>query len=90
MNTIQFKSVSKILVFDNFERFCPRTATLYFWSLFCSLQLELARLNYINREIETFKRFLVMQNTLVKVMHRKIVFVKVESSVIEIFENVHW
>jgi len=30
-----------------------------------------------------------MQNTLVKVMHRKIVFVKVESSVIEIFENVH-
>jgi len=30
MNTIRFKSVSKILVFDNFERFCPRTATLYF------------------------------------------------------------
>jgi len=28
--------------------------------------------------------------TLVKVMHRKIVFVKVESSVIEISESVHW
>ena len=31
-----------------------------------------------------------MQKTLVKVMHRKIVFVKVESSVIEISEMVHW
>jgi len=30
-----------------------------------------------------------MQKTLVKVMHRKIVFVKVESSVIEISESVH-
>jgi len=30
-----------------------------------------------------------MQKTLVKVMHRKIVFVKVESSVIEISEMVH-
>jgi len=28
--------------------------------------------------------------TLVKVMHRKIVFVKVESSVIELSESVHW
>jgi len=28
--------------------------------------------------------------TLVKVIHRKIVFVKVESSVIEISESVHW
>jgi len=27
---------------------------------------------------------------LVKVMHRKFVFVKVESSVIEISESVHW
>jgi len=51
---------------------------------FCSLQLELARLNYMNRKIETFKRCLVLQKTLVKVMHRNIVFVKVESSVIEI------
>jgi len=31
-----------------------------------------------------------MQKTLVKVMHRKIVFVKVESSIIEISESVHW
>jgi len=30
-----------------------------------------------------------MQKTLVKVMHRKIVFVKVESSVIEISESVY-
>ena len=30
-----------------------------------------------------------MPKTLVKVMYRKIVFVKVESSVIEIFESVH-
>ena len=40
----------------------------------------------MNRENETVKRFLVMQKTLVTVMHRKIVFVKVESSVIEISE----
>ena len=57
---------------------------------FCSLQLELARLNYMNRKIETFKRWLVMQKTLVKVIHRNIVFVKVESSVIEISVSVHW
>jgi len=31
-----------------------------------------------------------MQKTLVKVMHLKIVFVKVESSVIEISESIHW
>jgi len=31
----------------------------------------------------------MMPKTLVKVMYRKIVFVKVESSVIEIFESVH-
>jgi len=30
-----------------------------------------------------------MQKTLVKVMHRTIVFVKVESSIIEISESVH-
>jgi len=30
-----------------------------------------------------------MQKTLVKVMHLKIVFVKVESSVIEISESIH-
>jgi len=30
------------------------------------------------------------EKTLVKVMHRKIVFVKVESSVIKISESVHW
>ena len=38
------------------------------------------------RKIETFERVLVVQQTLVKVEHRKIVFVKVESSVTE---NVH-
>jgi len=32
----------------------------------------------------------VLQKTLVKLMHRKIVFVKVKSSVIEISERVHW
>jgi len=47
-------------------RFCPRTATLNFWRWFCSLQLELAIPNYMNRKIETFKRRLVMQITLVK------------------------
>jgi len=31
-----------------------------------------------------------MQKTLVKVMQRKVVFVKVESSIIEISESVHW
>ena len=31
-----------------------------------------------------------MQKTLVKVMHRKIFFVKVESSVIEISERIQW
>jgi len=36
----------------------------------------------MNRKIEPFKRCLVMQNTLVNVMHRKLVFVIVESSVI--------
>jgi len=36
----------------------------------------------MNRKIETFK-------TLVQVMHRKLVLVKIESSVIEISENVH-
>jgi len=43
----------------------------------------------MNRMIETFKRHLVMQKTLVKVMHCKNVFVKVESSVIEISESGH-
>ena len=58
--------------------------------MFCSLQLELERPNYMNRNIEPFKRCLVMQRTLVKSMHRKIVYVKVESSVIKISESVHW
>ena len=74
-----------------FDRSCPRTATLYCWRGFCSFQLELARPNYINGTVETFKRFLVMQKkTLVKFEHCKIIFVKVESSVIEISENFHW
>ena len=60
-----------------------KNATLYFWRWFCSLQLEPAIQNYMNRKIETFK-------TLVQVMHRKLVLVKMESSVIEISENVHW
>ena len=38
-------------------------------------------MKYINRKIETFEKFLVMQKALVKFKHRKIVFVKVESSV---------
>ena len=71
-------------------RFCPRTATLNSWRWFSSLQLERARPNHMNRKIETFKRCLVMQKTLVKVMHRKIVFVKVESSVVEISKSLHW
>jgi len=44
----------------------------------------------MNQNNETFQKCLVMQKTLVKVMHRKIVCVKVESSVIEISESVHW
>ena len=55
--------------------------TLYFWHWFSSFQLELARPKYINRKIETFERFLMLQKALVKFKHRKIVFVKVESSV---------
>ena len=31
-----------------------------------------------------------MQKTLVKVMHRKIVYVKVESNVIKISESINW
>ena len=78
--------MNKILVFLTFL-----TTNYYnFWRWFCSLQLELSRPNYMNRNIETFKRCLVMKKTLVKVMHRKIVFVEVESSVIEISESVHW
>ena len=76
--------------FKYFGRFCLRTAALNFWRWFCSLQLELARPNSMNLKIETFKRCLVMQKKLVKVMHRKIVLVKVESNVIEISERVHW
>jgi len=68
---------------STYVRFCPRTATLYCWRWFYSLQFELARPNYMNRKIETKK-------TLVKVMHRKLVFVKVESIVIELSESVHW
>ena len=37
---------------------------------FSSFQLELARPNYINRNIETFKMYLVMQKALVKFKHR--------------------
>ena len=63
--------------------------TLLSENCYCSLQLELARQNYMNRKIEKYKSCLVMQKALVKDMHRKIVFVKVESSVIEISESVH-
>ena len=43
------------------------------YTLFLTLvQLELARPNYINRKIETFERFLVMQKALVKFKQRKI------------------
>ena len=57
------------------------TCYTLFLTLVLSLQLELARPNYNNRKIETYETFLVMQNTLVKFEHRKIIFVKVESSV---------
>ena len=43
----------------------------------------------MNRKIAAFKRFLVMLKALVKIMHRKIVFVKVESSDLELSESVH-
>jgi len=43
--------------------------------------ISIERLRYL--------KCLVMQKTLVKVMHDKIVFVKVESSVIGIYESVH-
>jgi len=69
MNTIRDFSISDVSVL----------ALLYFyWRWFCSFQLELARPSYIDRKIETFERFLMMQK---KCEHRKIVFVKVESSV---------
>ena len=70
--------------------FCPRTATLNCWRWFCSLQLELARQSYINRKIKTCKRCLAKQKTLPKFMHHTIVFVKLESSVIELSESVPW
>ena len=57
------------------KHYNSRTATLNFLRWFCSLQLELARPNYMNRKIEIFKRCLVMQKTLLKVMHCKIIFV---------------
>jgi len=60
MNAVRFKSVYKILVC---RRFCPKTATHNFWRWFCSLQIELARPNYMNRKIETFRGCLVIQNT---------------------------
>ena len=44
-----------------FRTFLSQNATLYFWCWFSSFQLELARPNYINRKIEPFGRFLVMQ-----------------------------
>ena len=71
-------SLGHVLMVQYFGRFCPRTATLYFWRWFSSFQLELARPNYINRKIELFERFLVVQKALVKIKHRKIVFVKDE------------
>ena len=74
-----------------FGCFCPRTATLYISRWFCSLQLKLARQNYIDQKIETFETFFVMQKkTRIQFEHRKIVLVKVKSSVIEISESVHW
>jgi len=39
--------------------------------------------------VQSFERFLVMQKALVQFKHRKIVFVKVESSVTKISENIH-
>jgi len=67
MNAIRFKIVNKILVFG---RFCPRTATLHFWRWFCSFQVELARPNDINGNIETFNVFSDAK-TLVQFEHRK-------------------
>jgi len=62
------------LTYFRFDRLrCTKTR----W--FSSFQLELARPNYINRKIETFERFLVMQKALVIFKHGKIVFVKVVS-----------
>ena len=60
----------------------PENCYSLFLTLVLSFQLELARPNYINRKIETFERFIVMQKkTLEQIEHRKIVLVKVESSV---------
>jgi len=50
------------------RKYSVQTATLYFWRWFSSFQLELARPNYINRKIEAFERFLVMQKAQVKFM----------------------
>ena len=51
-----------------------------FWHRFSRFQLELARPNYINRNIKTFEKFLLIQKALVRFKQGKIVFVKVESS----------
>ena len=39
----------------------PENCYSLFLTLVLSFQLELARPNYINRKIETFERFIVMQ-----------------------------
>jgi len=44
----------------------------------------------MNRKIETFKRCLVMQQNTTKSCASQKRLWKVESSVIEIFESVHW
>jgi len=85
MNSIQFKSVNKILVFRTF--LSEKCYTLFLTLVLYSFQLELARSNYINQKLETFERFLVMQKTLVKLKHRKIDFVKVKSRSLEIYET---
>ena len=79
--------VNKILVF----RTClsENCYTLFFYAGSVVYNQNLQKRKNINQKIETFKRFLVMQKLLVKVMHPKIVFVKVETSVIEISESVH-
>ena len=54
-------SVFPWTLFLSFLNSSELTATLNFWRWFCSLRLELARPNHINRKFKTFKRCLVMQ-----------------------------
>ena len=56
-----FTSREHVLNENTVRTFLSENCYTLFWRWFCSLQLELARPNYMSRKIETFKRCLEMQ-----------------------------